>query len=118
MSSPNVRDQCKLGPTLTELRSQRTLDRVNTAAAQGHRTEEPLAAPAGFTESEWNALGAHTCPRTNPGCKCRVHYGASSDPYLTSLRIIPTPPEPTINRHPARQPWEPRPVRRQYRNAA
>lgn len=78
-----------------------------------------MSAPAGFTESEWKALGSHTCPRTNPGCSCRVHYGREAEPYLTSLRIVEPPPETVINRQPAKQPWAPRPSRHaQYKRAA
>lgn len=76
-----------------------------------------MPAPQGFTEAEWKTLGAHTCPRTNPSCKCRIHYGAAHEPYLTSLRVVPTPPESEINRTPAPQPWQPRAPRHQLRAA-
>lgn len=113
----NVRNRCTLPSRLNELRSHTASDRVSSAAVPGSRSEVTVAAPAGFTETEWKALGQHTCPRTNPACKCRVHYGQDTDPYLTSLRIIPTPPEPVINRRPAPQPWQPRAPRHLKRAA-
>ena len=70
-----------------------------------------MAAPEGFTESEWKALGAHTCPRDPRTCNCRIHYAVDSDTEWTGLRVIKPPPETKINRTPARQPWEPRPSR-------
>jgi hypothetical protein len=76
-----------------------------------------MPAPEGFTESEWAALGSHTCPRDPRSCTCRVHYGVDQDTTWTGLRIVKTPEPPKINRNPARQPWVPRPPRHLRRAA-
>ena len=76
-----------------------------------------MASPDGFTESEWRALGAHTCPRDPRRCNCQVHYGVDSDSEWTGLRVVEAPKPTVINRTPARQPWEPK-LPRRFRDAA